>query len=80
MYTPIIVRDDEIPYLYCNLSNLPEVEQERIKDELTRMVELYQSSHQRTEDWLKKASDVNKQWRKSHEDLGCLLNSGIVLK
>lgn len=74
MYKPMIVRDDGEHYLYCKLGGLPEIEQERLKDELTKLIELYQSSNQRTKDWLSKAEVFNAEWRKNHE-LSDLANS-----
>jgi hypothetical protein len=77
----MIVRDDGVfPYLYCNFGDLPEVAQECIKEDVTRLLEEYHSSHQRTQDWLDKADKCNEEWKRKHEDLGCLLNGGVRLK
>jgi hypothetical protein len=82
MYKPIIRYEvNEHPYLQVDLGDLPPKLQEELTEGIKKIMQNYHVCNKRTKDWLQRADDLNKEWRKQHqEDLGCLLNSSTVLK
>jgi hypothetical protein len=80
-YKPIIrYTVNDHPYIQIDLGDLPPKQQDKLVEVVGEMIESFHVSHQRTTDWLKHADEVNENWRRQKEDLGCLLSNGVVLK
>jgi len=74
-YQPLIIYDaGDKPYLQMPLDGLTEREQQRLLSDVGKIVESYQTIHQQSEEWQKKADELNNHWRKQRQgDLGSLL-------
>jgi hypothetical protein len=72
MYTPQIIYQGKVPFLYCNISNIEEGIHPELIGAVERVLEGYSVGSERTQAWLKHAEEINIDWKKRMEDTDLL--------